>query len=131
MPRPKSGPLTQRELEVMHVFWRTGSMTAADARDQLESGGRTLTYTTVATLCRLLEEKGFLVREGASRPFTFAASKSFGEVSSSLVKDLVEKVFAGSREGLLMQLFGGKQLSKREREAVESLLRDAKPGDKR
>ena len=40
MPRPAAKELTQRELEVMHIFWTHGSLTAAAARDHLADAGR-------------------------------------------------------------------------------------------
>ena len=52
MNRPPAEALTERELEVMHVFWASGQQSAQVARDELEKRGRTLTYTTVATLCK-------------------------------------------------------------------------------
>jgi predicted transcriptional regulator len=76
MNRP-SEELTERELELMHVFWKQGELSAQAARDQLETNGRVLTYTTVATLCRILWEKGYIDRIGDARPFTFRPLKSF------------------------------------------------------
>ena len=60
MARPAAKELTERELEVMHVFWTAGQSTVAEIRDQLAAAGRDLAYTTVATLVRILTEKGFL-----------------------------------------------------------------------
>ncbi len=121
--------LTERELEVMHVFWASGEMTASDARDRLETEGRTLTYTTVANLCRLLTEKGSLERLGESRPFTFRPAKSFEDVSSKLVRDMVEKLFRGSREQLLLQVLSPQQLSKKKQKLLQQLLDDLDDGE--
>ena len=60
MARPPAKELTERELEIMHVFWRDGELTASAVRDRLADGGRDLAYTTVATLVRILVDKGFL-----------------------------------------------------------------------
>ncbi len=60
MARPRARELTERELEVMHVFWDRGESTVAKVRDDLTAAGRRLAYTTVATLTRILTEKGFL-----------------------------------------------------------------------
>ncbi len=65
MNRPAAEQFTERELEVMHIFWGNGELTAQAARDQMEREGRSLTYTTVATLCKILWEKGFW--NGSSR----------------------------------------------------------------
>ena len=59
MARPPAKDLTERELEVMHVFWKHGEATAALARDRLADAGLDRTYTTIANLVRLLHEKGF------------------------------------------------------------------------
>src|SRR5207244_11054487 len=60
MARPPARDLTERELEVMHVFWKHPDATAAEARDHLAAAGLDRAYTTVATLVRILYEKGFL-----------------------------------------------------------------------
>ncbi|GIW99786.1 MAG: transcriptional regulator [Pirellulaceae bacterium] len=125
MARPKAKELTERELEVMHVFWQHGELTAAEARDALASEGRRLAYTTVATLIRILCEKSFLEQVNAQRPFRFRAARSFEEVSGNLVRDLVQRVFGGAREQLLAQLFGGrKKLSTAERAILEEILKE-------
>lgn len=124
MNRPAAEQLTERELEVMHVFWARGELTAQEARDQLESEGRALTYTTVATLCRILWEKECLERVGESRPFSFKPAKSFAEVSGHFVSDLIRKVFQGSREQLLLQIIGDQKLTPKKRKLLEQLIRE-------
>ena len=54
MGRPPAKDLTERELEVMHVFWPHGESTAAEARDRLAAAGLDRTYTTIANLVRAL-----------------------------------------------------------------------------
>jgi BlaI family transcriptional regulator, penicillinase repressor len=123
MARPSAKELTQRELEVMQVFWAAGQTTAADVRDRLAAGGRELAYTTVATLIRILTEKGFLEQTNAERPFQYRPLRSFEEVSHSIVGDIVERVFRGSRELLLVRLLEQRQLTAREREVLEAAVR--------
>jgi BlaI family transcriptional regulator, penicillinase repressor len=126
MARPPAKELTQRELEVMHVFWDGGQMTAAEVRDRLAAAGRELAYTTVATLIRILTEKGFLEQTNAERPFLYRPVRTYEEVSRSLVGDLVEKVFHGSREQLLVRLLEQRRLTAKERAVLESILRGEK-----
>jgi predicted transcriptional regulator len=126
MARPKQQELTQRELEVMHVFWNRGQLTAAEARDALAEAGRDLAYTTVATLVRLLSEKGFLEQTNEERPFVYRPVRSFEETSRSLLSDMLQRVFRGSREQLLMQLFGQRKLTREERAILEAILREQK-----
>lgn len=122
MARPKARELTERELEVMHVFWRTGDGTIAAVRDALADDGRDLAYTTVATLVRILEEKGFLEQANEERPFLYRPIRSFDEVSGSLLKDLIQRVFSGSREALLVRLMDQQQLTRRERDRLKEIL---------
>lgn len=127
MARPAAKELTQRELEVMHVFWTRGQSTIADIRDRLAAEGRELAYTTVATLVRILTEKGFLEQTNADRPFQYRPVRSFEEVSRSILGDLVERVFHGSREQLLVRLLAERRLTAKERAVLESILREKKP----
>ena len=104
MARPPAKDLTERELEVMHVFWGHGEATAAEARDRLAAAGLDRAYTTVATPVRILNEKGFLRQTNEERPFRYVAARSYEEVSGRLLGDVLRRVFRGSREQLLVRL---------------------------
>jgi predicted transcriptional regulator len=122
MPRPRAKELTQRELEIMHLFWRHGDLTAPAVRDHLANAGPDLAYTTVATLIRILTDKGFIEQTNDQRPFVYRPLRSFEDVSSNLLTDLVERVFGGSREQLLLRLMEDEQLSDAERTILERTL---------
>jgi BlaI family transcriptional regulator, penicillinase repressor len=126
MARPSAKELTERELEVMHVFWNACPSTVAEIRDRLASAGRDLAYTTVATLVRILSEKGFLQQINDERPFQYRPVRSYEEVSRSILGDLVERVFRGSREQLLLRLVEERKLSAKERNVLEAILRGEK-----
>jgi predicted transcriptional regulator len=125
MARPPARDLTDRELEVMHVFWKTGEATAAEARDRLAATGLDRAYTTVATLVRILQEKGFLEATNAERPFRYRPVRSYEEVSGRLLGDVLERVFRGSREQLLVRLVEQRKLTARERALLEEVLKEA------
>ena len=125
MARPPARDLTERELEVMHVFWKRGEMTAAAARDRLAEAGLDRAYTTVATLVRILHEKGFLEATNAERPFRYRPVRSYEEVSGRLLGDVLERVFRGSREQLLVRLVEQRKLTARERAVLEEVLKEA------
>ena len=129
MARPRAKELTERELEVMHACWRKGEATATDIRDELAKDGRELAYTTVATLIRILCDKGFLSQTNQERPFTYRPIRSFDEVSGNLVWDLVERLFGGQREQLLVRLLEERKLTAKERTALEEILREARQQD--
>jgi predicted transcriptional regulator len=111
----------------MQAFWRRGEATVAEVREQLTASGGDLAYTTVATLVRILYEKGFLKQTHSERPFRYAPTRSFEEVSGKLLRELVNRVFRGSREQLLLRLFDQSHLSPKERELLEQVLREKKP----
>lgn len=126
MARPRSKELTERELEVMHVFWNQGEQTVAEVRDRLEADGRELAYTTVATLVKILLDKDFLKQTNDERPFKYLPIRSFEEVSGNLLGDLLSRVFGGSREKLLVSLMDQRKLSVKERKLLEDVLNDQK-----
>src|SRR5947209_2726967 len=124
MARPATRDLTERELEVMHVFWRHGAMTPAQARDRLADTGLDRTYATIANLVRILHEKGFLRQTNDERPFRYEPSRSYEDVSGRLLGDVLERVFRGSREQLLLRLVEQRRLTAKERALLQSILRE-------
>ncbi len=124
MAGPRTKELTERELAVMRVFWDGGRGTAADARQRLAETGVELAYVTVANVVRGLDEKGFLRQLNAARPFQYEPARTFEDVSKRLVGDLVERLFDGSRQQLLVQVLGKRRLTKAERSFLEQLLEE-------
>ncbi len=124
MGRPPAKDLTERELEVMHVFWKRQEATAAEARDLLAASGVDRAYTTIATLVRILHEKGYLRPTNAERPFRYRAVRTYEEVSGRLLGDMIQRVFRGSREQLLLRLAEQRKLSARERALLEEILKE-------
>ena len=82
MGRPAARELTERELEVMHVFWNRGESTVAEVHDVLAESGLDRAYTTVATLVRILADKSFLVQTKEERPFSYRPARTYEDVSS-------------------------------------------------
>jgi BlaI family penicillinase repressor len=124
MARPSAPDLTERELEVMQAAWKKGDCTVSDVREEMAAQGRDLAYTTVATLMKILTDKGCLSQVTNERPFIYRPVRSYEEVSRSMLGDLVERLFGGSREKLLAHLLGGKKLSAKERALLESHLKE-------
>src|SRR6516165_9787471 len=119
MARPPAKELTERELEVMHVFWDRGESTV---RDALAAEGLDRAYTTIATLVRILADKKFLVQTNDERPFSYRPARSYEEVSRKLLGELIDRVFRGSREQFLVRLMEQKTLTAKERALLEDVL---------
>ncbi len=124
MARPKSIELTARELAVMQLFWKNGEGTAEQAQAYLVSAGENLAYTTVANVVRSLADKGFLQLTNSQRPFQYKAIRRFEDVSKRLVGDLVTRLFAGSRQAMLVQLLDRRKLTATERAYLQELLQE-------
>ncbi|SIO13752.1 Predicted transcriptional regulator [Singulisphaera sp. GP187] len=128
MARPPAKELTERELQLMHTFWSRGGTpaTVAEIRDALAATGLELAYTTVATVVRILADKGFLRQTNADRPFLYVADRSYEDVSRSLLGEVLDRVFRGSREILLVRLLEQERLGERERERLRAILDEGK-----
>ncbi len=122
---------TERELDVMAVLWEgpaTGS-TVAEVRERLADE---LAYTTVLTVLRTLEEKGYLAHEEEGKAYRYRPLVGREAAGTSALRRLVRKVFRGSPELLLTQLVADRGLSREELERMRQLLDqrlDGRPGD--
>ena len=108
-----------RELDVMGILWETGSATVAEVRDRLPAD---LAYTTVLTILRNLEAKGFVRHEGegkAHRYFPKVARKAAGR---SAVARLIDKMFGGDPALLVSHLVSDHPLSAAELKKLHTTL---------
>ncbi|HSL69960.1 MAG TPA: BlaI/MecI/CopY family transcriptional regulator, partial [Longimicrobiales bacterium] len=99
---------TERELDVMAVLWERGPATVGEVRAELADD---LAYTTVLTVLRTLEEKGFVdhVEEGKAHRYRPLVGRD--RAGKSAVKRLVKKVFGGSPELLMTHLVSDRNLT--------------------
>lgn len=125
MARPKAPELTDRELAVMQVFWRTEESTAEQARQELLKAGEDVAYVTIANVVRGLLKKGFLKQTHSDRPFRYTAVRSFDDVSTNLLGDFMGRLFQGSRQAMLVQLLKHRKLNTAERELLKQILDDS------
>ena len=106
MKRDKTG-LTKLELQVMQVIWRQGTSTVTEVQSGL---AQELAYTTVQTMLNILERKGKLTRELQGRAFAYSAAVTEANAVRHAVRDLVDRMFAGSSEELVMNLIRSKDI---------------------
>jgi BlaI family transcriptional regulator, penicillinase repressor len=107
MTRRKSERLTPLELEIMHVLWETGPANVQTVQQQLP---RELAYTTVQTMLNILHRKGKVKRTLKERAYFYKPAVSRSQVVRQAVSDLVEHLFGGSVESLVMSLVETKHL---------------------
>ncbi len=107
MKRSDKTGLTKLELEVMQVIWRIGGGSVGAVQTELE---RTLAYTTVQTMLNILERKGKLRRELQGRAYVYFAKVTEAKALGQGVGDLIDRMFGGSSEELVMSLLKNRQI---------------------
>jgi BlaI family penicillinase repressor len=95
------GGLTKLELKIMQVIWRRGRCTVGAVQEGLASP---LAYTTVQTMLNILERKGKLKRELEGRAYVYSATITEAKALGQGVRDLIDRMFGGSSEALVMSL---------------------------
>ncbi|SRR5579883_2583172 len=123
MARPASTQPTEGELEILKVLWDRGPCGLKQVCDGLRRA-RPVATTTVATMLRVMQEKGLVERaegEGA-RGSLYSAAISRAEASTGLVRRLVDAVFDGSARRLVAHMLENENLSERDRAEIRRLL---------
>jgi predicted transcriptional regulator len=105
--QPSKTTLTKLELELMQVIWRIGSGTVSAVQAELP---RLLAYTTVQTMLNILERKGKLRRELHGRSYVYSARVTEAKALGQGVRDLIDRMFGGSSEELVMSLLKNNQI---------------------
>jgi predicted transcriptional regulator len=99
--------LTKLELKIMQVIWRLGSSTVSAVQQEMEPA---LAYTTVQTMLNILERKGKLKRELQGRAYVYTAAVTETKALGQGVRDLIDRMFGGSSEELVMSLLKNRQI---------------------
>jgi predicted transcriptional regulator len=108
----------------MKIVWLKGEATVRDVYETLLEH-RKIAYTTVMTMMRVLEKKGYVRTHREGRAFVYRATRPERQVVRSMVREFVDRVFNGSAQPLLVHLVEDRRLSPREVEELERLIREA------
>lgn len=111
--------LTDREAEVMEVLWRRGPSTVNEVREAL---AETFAYTTVLTVLRTLEDKGYVEHSAEGRAHRYSAVVTIEKAQSSATRALIDKLFAGSTELFLTHVVTDQKLSDASARRIRRLL---------
>lgn len=108
MAKESNSPgLTKLELRIMQVIWRLGASTVSAVQAELDPP---LAYTTVQTMLNILERKGKLKRQIEGRAYVYSARISEKKVLGQGLRDLIDRMFGGSSEELVMSLLKNGQI---------------------
>jgi BlaI family transcriptional regulator, penicillinase repressor len=115
--RPPAATLTPQELAIMKVVWKLGAATVRDVYEQLRSR-RTIAYTTVMTMMKILEQKGYVTKSRDERAFVYKPARPRQQVIGAMVREFVDRVFDGASRPMLVHLVRETKLSDKERKAL-------------
>ena len=120
--------LGELERAILSIVWRLGSVTAEQAREELD---RTLKDSTVRTVLRRLEEKGYLAHSLDDRTFIYRPAQSRQKVAGRAVKRIVDWFCEGSVEALLVGMVDSQVLDRAELQRLATrICRSTKAGGK-
>jgi BlaI family penicillinase repressor len=122
--RHPSTTLTGAELEIMHVIWSLEQATVRDVYEALRER-RKVAYTSVMTVMKILEQKGYLKKKQEDRAYVYRPARPRAQVLQSMVRDFVDRVFQGAAKPLLVHLVEDARLSPQDLAEIRRLLRKA------
>jgi predicted transcriptional regulator len=126
MPGKTPSPtLTPLELEIMKVLWDLGSGSVQAVRDALP--GEKLAYTTVQTMLNVLQTKGKAKRVLKERSYIYRPAVSRVQAQSSTIRDLIDRMFGGSAEALVIGLLDTKQITPAKLAELQKKVEGSKP----
>jgi predicted transcriptional regulator len=120
--RPRNKTLTGQELEIMKIVWERERATVRDVYEALLER-RKVAYTTVMTMMKILEHKGFLKKSQEERAYVYRPAQPQRQVVGAMVREFVNRVFNGSAQPLLVHLVEEHQLSPKDLEEIARLRR--------
>src|SRR5919206_4875885 len=125
MARQRNEQLTPLELEIMNVLWESGPANVQTVQQQLK---RELAYTTVQTMLNILHRKGKVKRTLKDRAYFYKPAVSHRQVVSHTINDMVERLFGGSAESLVMSLVETKHLTAEKLARLHKLVAKSEEG---
>ena len=120
--RHPSRTLTEQELQIMKIIWERERATVRDVYEALLEH-RKVAYTTVMTMMKILEQKGFLKKSQEDRAYLYRPAQAKRQVIGAMVREFVNRVFNGSAEPLLVHLVEEHHLSQKDLEEIARLRR--------
>lgn len=123
MARPPSRYPTELELQVLQILWQVGESSAMIVRDALaENRDRDIARTSVVTTLNVMADKGLLRRRQQGRAYLYSPMVTQDEVSQGMLGDLLDRVFDGSAEALLLNLLDSEHVDDEEHRALRRVI---------
>ena len=107
----------------MKVVWRLDKATVRDVYEALRET-RPIAYTTVMTMMKILEEKGYLKKSLVDRAHVYRPAQRRQQVVSAMLRDFLDRVFDGAPDALLLHLAKDNKLTDKQRRIVKQLIEE-------
>lgn len=124
MARKRSPALTDAEARVMSVLWQRETATVGDVAAALQKG-RQANYSTVQTILRILETKGYVTHEKVARAFVYRAAVDERQARQRALRHLVTRLFNGSPSLLIVNVLEDDAIDPSELKRLKKLIEDA------
>lgn len=121
MTRQKHGRPTEREMEILKILWQRGCSTVRQVNEDMNARQET-GYTTTLKLMQIMVNKGLLIRDDSQFKHSFEAAVSEEKTQRQMVGHLLDRVFEGSAEKLVMQVLSSKKVSKKDLTKIRELI---------
>lgn len=128
MTKPRK-QLTRLELQLMKVLWDVGPSNVQGVQDNLPASLK-LAYTTVQTMLNVLYRKQWVKRTLRGRAYEYEPLVSRERAASGAIRDMIDRLFGGSVESLVMSLIESKQLNLKKLEKLRTLVDEQERSEK-
>ena len=109
----------------MKVVWPLGRATVRDVYEAVRAR-RPIAYTTVMTMMKIVERKGYLRKRRQGRAYVYRAAQPKNRVIRGMIREFIDRVFNGSAEPLLVQLVGTRRIREKDLERIAEMIRQSK-----
>jgi BlaI family transcriptional regulator, penicillinase repressor len=122
MPRRPSANPTDVELQILSVLWQRGPSTVREVHEALRSERDTGQSTTLKMM-QVMTEKGLLLKDDDRRPQVYRPAISREQAQTRFVDDLIQRVFGGAANQLVLRAVSSQHLSSEDREQIRGILK--------
>ena len=122
MARRPSPNLTEVELQILSVLWDRGPSTVREVHDALRKQ-RDTGYSTTLKMMQVMIEKGLLLKDDEQRPQVYRPAMSQEQAQTRFVDDMIQRVFGGSADKLILRAVSSKHISRQDLEQIRKLLK--------
>jgi len=107
----------------MKIVWQAEAATVREVYEALRHK-KPVAYTTVLTMMKVLEQKGYVRKTQVERAFVYRPTRPRTQVLSAMVREFVDRVFDGASRPMLLHLAKSTKLSDKERKAIMKAIEE-------